>query len=164
MTTDPVEEFAIPYVLVKDPPLAFPVKFKMPVEALLTAGPTAPPLRPNALPVTVIVPVPVILKPLAADPPVIFPTTAAVAGEFAENNKQVVVPAKISAVKVNVSAMVKEPPAAIGIEATAVVLMLATVDATPVPDPTPVATNITPIVLEEAPMAVHDVEPTEVIT
>jgi hypothetical protein len=164
ITTDPVEEFAIPYVLVEDPPLAFPVKFKMPVEALLTAGPEAPALRPNALPVTFIVPVPVILNPLEADPPVIFPTTAAVAGEFAENNKQVVVPAKISAVKVNVSAMVKEPPAAIGIEATAVVLMLATVDATPVPDPTPVATNITPTLFDEAPMAVHDVEPTEVIT
>jgi hypothetical protein len=93
-----------------------------------------------------------------------LPTTAAVAGEFAENNKQVVVPAKISAVKVNVSAMVKDPPAAIGIEATAVVLMLATVDATPVPDPTPVATNITPTLFDKAPMLVHSVDPTEVIT
>jgi hypothetical protein len=164
ITTDPVEEFAIPYVFVLDPPLAFPVKFKIPVDALLTAGPAAPPLRPNALPVTFIVPVPVILKPLEAAPPVIFPTTAAVAGEFAENNKQVVVPAKISAVKVNVLAMVKEPPVTIGIEATAVVLMLATVDATPVPDPTPVATNITPTLFDEAPMVFHNVDPTEVIT
>jgi hypothetical protein len=63
-----------------------------------------------------------------------------------------------------VSARVNDPPAEIGMDAIAAVLMLATVDATPVPDPTPVATNITPTLFDEAPMAVHDVEPTEVIT
>jgi hypothetical protein len=102
ITTVPVEALATPYVLVDVPPVALPVRFKVPEEALLMPTAFTPPFVPTTVPVTLRVPVPVIEIP--CDPAglddVTFPTTEATAGEFAENIRPAVVPAKISAVSV----------------------------------------------------------------
>lgn len=103
-------------------------------------------------------------KMFAADPPTIVKSERVSVPLVAVTSKQMVVPARKFAVICRTVDMMKLPPAAAPAGVLAAVERVARALASPVPLPTPVARKTVPAVLEEAPMFVHVVVPTKVIS
>ncbi len=163
-----------------------------PVDALLIAAAVEKPLALNVLLVTVTDPLDALLiaaqpiadppvieqevmlsaavelflspKMLEADPPKIVKSERVSVPLDAVTSRQMVVPARKFAVICRTVDIIKLPPAAAPAGVLAAVVRVARALASPVPLPTPVARKMVPVALEAAPMLVHVVVPTKVIS